>query len=563
MATNPKYKYKSWYGFLMPFFASLTLALFILYISGYKFGTGDQIIHLPFIKYLLDPDIYANDDLIKILKDKPSFFWFIFVPFLKLTGIELGFFVLQIFSLTTFLLAVYHFCREITKSSWGGFIGMLLFIFPKFSFGYSALFSPDYFIPRNFTVGFILIACVLYLRQRPLIAYFILGLIFNLHIISVIPILLTFICVDILKILKDVPNRRTEFKKLFISILGFLVGSAPLLITYTSFLSSNQSADPSIDYADYYNSVLTPFYQLQNVNGFLQLTNAILIILFSLILTLLTKGIKNKTKIFIVTLLVVCSALVGLSVLSETVFKNPLLLQLQLGRSGEYTTLVFISLFSYILVKLFASGVNKVLIFVVLLLGISAPYISPLILSAFGAKVRNKVAVLLLVLLLGFFINRPYIKNPERGQFTFNIEVGQNDNVKAQEWLKNNTQKSAVVLAPYYIGGFTEPDFRTISERTTVLTNADLVETILNADFLPRTKEKINDVTGNSYDYLLKDDNLFNYYIGREHYHRNLANNRGYLKNKYQVSYIVVEAGYSLNDVAVVYENDSYKIYQL
>lgn len=546
---------------LLPLAAAAALSVFITLISNYQYGTGDQIIHLPFVKYLLDPSTYNHDDLIGLLKDKPTYFWFIFTPLLKFTGIENGFLFLQLFSLTLFLFGVYLFCKEVTKSYWAGFVGMGLFILPKFSFGYSALFSTSYFIPRNFTVGFIILAVVLFLKNYKALAYFVLGLICNLHIISVVPMILSFLTFDALAVFRSDQKRRSAVQ--FIKyVSSFLLGFLPLLINFISVAFSKTATDSSVNFVDYYNSVLTPFYEYQSRDGFLQFYNAVLVIVIGFLALAAIRGIGGGIKKFQMILLGVASALVLASVFFERLYPNSFLLQLQLGRSGEYTTLVFAALFSYLVYKLVTNKVGGLYTALVIILGVLSPFLSPLFLAAGALKTRYSIPVVILALLLTMWVNKSQLKYLDDAKLQLNTGVQSSENVQAQEWLKSNTEKSAVVLAPYYIGGFTEPDFRTVSERTNVLTNADLVETILNANFLPTTKEKINDVTGGKYELLLEDDNLFNYYIGREYYHQNLLSNAKYLKNKYNINYVIIESDFKLKG-NLVYENSKYKIYQL
>jgi hypothetical protein len=200
-------------------------------------------------------------------------------------------------------------------------------------------------------------------------------------------------------------------------------------------------------------------------------------------------------------------------------------------------------------------------------LGLVMPLISFLLpLSQFWKtknKFLNETLVEINLLLFLLMINYPFMNYIKWIKPKMHISYQQSDNTNAQLWLRENSDFNSTILAPFYIGGFTEPDFRTISERSNVLTNGELVETILNTSQILTTKNKINDLTGQSYNFLTKEDRLFDYYVERELYHNTISHNLAELKNKYGINFVVVESDFSLKSTKLVYSNGRYKIYQL
>jgi hypothetical protein len=96
-----------------------------------------------------------------------------------------------------------------------------------------------------------------------------------------------------------------------------------------------------------------------------------------------------------------------------------------------------------------------------------------------------------------------------------------------------------------------------------VLTNADLVETILNLDMLPITKQRLNTLTLGQYDNLLQADFLFDYHTARHFYHSALNSDYDNITNSFNVDYVLIEADYNLHGHTPVFTNGKFKIYKV
>ncbi len=545
-------------------------ALFMLWYGNYQYGTGDQIIHIPYIKYLINPQLYHQDSLIDLLKEKPSLFWNLVLPVFKIVNIEYGLLFLQILSAIVFLWSIQLFTYTITKNKLAGWLAVILSLIPHYSFGFSSLFNASGFIPRNFTIGLIILALILYIKKKKILAYFSMGLLATLHIISVIPIVISCFVVDIYTAItnKDLDTLDSG-KKIAKYFLAFIIGCIPLLALYGGFANNNATKQVSaIDYTVYFKSILTPFYTNSTFPESLRLVDAALIVAACLY-TLTYGNIKlalPKRKL-LVAISLISTLLVGLSIVVENWVQIPLLMQLQQGRSGQYTVLVFTTLLAWQIAVIFKKSQNYFKLANLMFLSTVMPLFSlmlPLTLAikkksptVFTQLVKLNIVISLILFNYHFLSYLKYIKP------SVNTGIQLSDNTRAQLWLKNNSKPQDKILAPFYIGGFTEPDFRTVSERPVILTNGELVETILNTSHIPDTKSKLDDLTGNHYNYLTHEDRLFDYYIERKLYHQNIQSKLSYLKQKYQISYVVIESDYSLNSNKLVYSNDRYKIYQL
>jgi hypothetical protein len=424
------------------------LALFSLSISSYRYGIGDQLIDIPYIKYLLNPTLYPGDQLIPLLEQKASYFWPLFSNIFKITGIEYGFFILQLISLFFFLYMVWRLTYLVTTSQKAAYIAVLLFIIAKYSFGYSSLFSYSSFIPRNFTIGFILWTIVLFLSNKQYYAFFLLGLLSNLHVISIIPVLISF-GVYLLFF--------SNFKALIKNILLYLIGASPVIYKFLSNHGESGNQTLNAEYLDYYNSVLTPFYIQTTLHGYLQFYNALLIIVFTLIALKFVKLPDiNSLKLFKI-LTVVSALLVIVSVVFENSYPIPFFIQLQMGRSGVYSLLVFSILLALALSRMINNSHTKYWGLIFTLIAVLLPFtvlLTPLLLIN-KWPLRNKIVMYIFLIdlfLISLAININELKQLKDLKMELKVKAEVSDNSQAQDWLRNNTDTNAVLLAHTILG---------------------------------------------------------------------------------------------------------------
>jgi hypothetical protein len=62
---------------------------------GYHFGTFDEAMHIPFLKYMADPTLYPGDPMLSLHSIYYSFFWYAFIPVLRMGWLEPVLFILH------------------------------------------------------------------------------------------------------------------------------------------------------------------------------------------------------------------------------------------------------------------------------------------------------------------------------------------------------------------------------------------------------------------------------------------------------------------------------------
>ena len=163
-------------------FALATIAT-VLFV-GYYFGTFDQTIHIPFLKKYANPTLFPNDPFLELRFQHYSYFWRFFEPFYRLGVLEVAVFVVHVAVVYGTYWSLWDLSQTLFASSLAGLITVMGFSYPHIGFaGFPVIeFS---LLNRTFVLPFLLLAINLFLRRRYVLAFFIIGLMYNLHVISV------------------------------------------------------------------------------------------------------------------------------------------------------------------------------------------------------------------------------------------------------------------------------------------------------------------------------------------------------------------------------------------
>jgi len=530
--------HKIWQKKIYQYIFFAIASIITISLMGYYFGTFDQAIHIPFLKKYADPSLFPNDIFFNLRNFHYSFFWYFFIPFYRLRILEITMFITHF--LATFLT----------------FLAVIAFIFPHLGFAGFPIFEFS-LLNRTFTLPFLLLAINLYLNKKPLYAFLILGLMYNIHVISVNFVLAMFIFDSLLRI------REIGFKNFIKQFLTFLLFASPVLI----WKFSNSHVDIGLDRSWFYiinNSLLAHVFTLITTNPLINFTilNGIsaIIIFF---LTLPIKKTENDLKIsnFIWAALVI----LVVQVVAGTWLPLTIIIQSQIIRVG-----IFVNIFAYLyfagyISELFSNKkikLNKIILLIFALSFSISPLIS-LVILLLHKNVNNKsfinvlkyliIVIFLLTLIIFKFMNiwRPGI----------NIYPIKDDNYDVQIWAKNNTPKDAIFITPPALWWFYDLEWRVVSERSTVSTLSELLESAFLPSYIDYWRPRFEDVAPKALKQF-SDDPLKNIIITKKAYYSLSEKDIIRISKKYGAKYFVSEKP-SQYQFPIVYQNNGFTIYMI
>ncbi|MBL8058440.1 MAG: hypothetical protein JNK29_17175 [Anaerolineales bacterium] len=208
------------------FFLAVTAAAIL--VIGYHFGTFDQFAHIPYLKKYANPALYPNDSFIEMRFESFSYFWRAFVPLVQLDPLDTR--LLQWALLAGHVLVTYAtfwvlwaVSLELFHSPLAALLSSLAFFMPHLGFAGFPVFEFS-LLNRTFALPVALAAVLLYLRGRRVWAFAVLGLLFNIHIITVNFVLAMFGLDALLR------WRAGGWRWLALGGPVFLLGAAPVLI---------------------------------------------------------------------------------------------------------------------------------------------------------------------------------------------------------------------------------------------------------------------------------------------------------------------------------------------
>ena len=136
-------------------FLAATVATFLF--IGYHFGVFDEGMHIPFLKFMADPSLYPGDAMLGLHNVYYSYFWYGFIPFLRIGWLEPALFIIHFASIYLSFWAILELSETLFHNRLTSLLCMLAFIVPHFSFTGFPIFE---FAPLSRTVvlPFLLIA---------------------------------------------------------------------------------------------------------------------------------------------------------------------------------------------------------------------------------------------------------------------------------------------------------------------------------------------------------------------------------------------------------------------
>lgn len=532
------------------------LTLLAILISGYYFGTFDQVIHIPFLKKFADPTLYPADPFLDVREVHYSFFWLLFLPVYRLGVLEPVMFLIHVLSTFGMFIMAWALIDALFKKPLASLLGVIMLVFPHI--GLSGFqFIEFSLLNRTFALPFILGALILYLRKKTLFAFLLLGLMYNIHVVYV-NFAMAMVLMDCL-----IQFKKGGWKNLLLGLGMFLIGAAPILIWRSNSVPVDLSVRPDILQLSG-SALLAGVYYMFSTNPIIwvnTLQGAATFAFFVLGRRLnISKHDQTMTN-FMVGIGVVLVVQLVTTYFLPIVF----ILQLQILRIGVFLQIIGYVYFAGYLAHRYErhtqSEATSGIITAAYMFYLSP--IVPLLLSIIHKwfdKIRwRQVLVSCLLIILQVVTIYVAIR---AGLLGAKIEIygPKTAWTEAQIWAKENTPKEAMFITPPHILSHYEPDWRVFSERGTFAELVEIFEfpqpeyiTGWQTRFEMIAPGAIAQFNGNYFD---------TFRVTKEAYYRLHPEAFLNVATQYDIRYLVMEKPY-LQPFPIVYENAEFVIYDL
>lgn len=464
---------------------------------GYRFGTFDQVFHITFMKAFVNPALYQNDPLVGLRWQNYSLFWVPFQLFYKL-DLLFGFqesYILEtvIFAghvLVTYLTfwAVWGLTDELFHNPLTSLIATTAFVMPHI--GLSCI-TPIEFSLLNRTASLpILLYCLrLQLQKHTWLSLSLIGLLFNIHIISALFGLSMLLCELTLN------WKRVDWKQSGVGLSSMIILALPVAIWKTS----GPPIDPGVN-QHWFDTVNLSVLQHINSLWGLPFVNVLTLGgLGSLGMFLIARRYAaseshpaSQDAFFLAPILIVLFQVALMYLYPATIF-----MQLQLMRAGLLALIMgYVSFANYLAVRYETNNHEWNLLCLTTILNIF-PF---LVLLTWAPQNwlparRGRLVLAWMIMLGGTAAVIAYLfQYSVILAFGVNIYPARTDWYEAQRWARDHTPTDAMFIAPPYIWSFAEPDWRAFSERGTVASLTDGLEFALIPEYLPVWEKRFESV---------------------------------------------------------------------
>lgn len=543
----------------------LTRHLFFLAITlitvvgiGYHFGTFDQVFHIPYLKKSIDPSLYPGDTFLDLRFFHYSYFWFFFRPFLRLGVLEPVMFAAHVLATYFTFWMLWEFSITLFKSPLTALISTVAFMFPHIGLpGFTVIeFS---LLNRTFVLPFLLAAMVLYLRRCYWPAFLILGLMYNLHVISVGFVLAMLLLDCVLR------WRQIGWRNILIGLVVFAIGAAPVFVWKVHHAGIDFSLRPEVLDVAARGTLGTIYYIISDQPHILADTFCGIGTLLMFLSSWRTKPSMEHDRSMMNFVYAVGVVLV-IQVITTYWLPVTIIIQMQILRVAFYLQIFAYLYFAHLIVQRYIEGhLSKIDFWVQsgAFIVIPAPLITWLLWVArnwIGRQRWRQIAVVMLYV-GGTMIVAPIAWQNDTWRPGIYMYGPRTSWIDAQLWAKNNTSKDTRFITPPHIYGNYVADWRVFSERPAVATLPELQEVPFYPEYLPDWKKRFEAVAPGAVERF-----EHNYFTSRvytaESFYSLTSVDMIHIAREYHASYLVVEKPY-LYDFPVAYQNSEFIIYDL
>ena len=529
--------------------------------AGYYFGTFDQGINIPFLKKYIDASLFPRDPFLDLRLTHYSYFWFLFKPFYQLGVLEISIFIIYLLVIYTTFWALWKLSKTLFNNALVSFLTVISFILPHFSFGGFPLIEFS-LLNRTFVLPFLLLSIDLFLNRRYLLAFFLLGLMYNLHVISVnfILFMLLFECVVQFR-------KNGGWRTIILGISAFVIGALPVLIWKLSGTPVDLTLRPewfsivSRGVLDgfFYLFVPYPHVLLMTLSGF----STIVIFFIARAYSSPRRHDQTVTNFVFAALIVL-----GVEIITAQWYAVTIIIQSQIIRIGLFLLIFGYLYFVYYITEKYQAGMLKVsdfalfvgaLIFSILPVVVLITWFFHRLVSKASWRWFPGACVIALAFIGALIIS--YQKNIWRPGI--HIFAQHSPWYDVQVWARDHTPKERVFITPPHMQDwwFYYLDWRVVSERSTVVTLSDLTETILTPQYITTWKTRFEELAPRALNSFR--GNIFeNIEITNKAYYSLTKQNILRIAKKYEASYLVVKKPHRYA-FPEEYENSEFIVYGL
>jgi hypothetical protein len=537
----------------------LILALLTITLAGYHFGTFDQAIHIPFLKKYADPSLFPNDKFFDLRFLHYSYFWFFFEPFYWLGLLEEAMFLTHVFATYLTFWALWTLSYDLFQSPAASLLSLIVFVFPHLGFAAFSIFEFS-LLNRTFVFPFLIFSLVLFLRQRYWLAFALLGVMYNLHVISV-NFVLAMLLLDCL-----IEFRRVGWLNLLLGIVSFILTALPVLVW--KFSGSGVDLTPRPEWFSIITrGVLYNIFYL--FAGYPQVVLATLSGMGGLGLLFIARRFAPlpRTDRTIMIFIYAALLILGIQVIATHWLPVTIIIQSQITRAGLFILLFSYLYFTHYLVHWYESGGLSKFNFGLLMsiCAISPFSFVPLIIWGIQRltpwtrwQPAAAASIALVSLSTGSAAVAPGYEFWYPGIYISGHRTAWYD---VQIWARNNTSKDTVFITPPQIWWWYESDWRVFSERSTVATLSELLEAAFAPEYIDQWQPRFEALAPGALEQF-KGNYFENVKLTAQAFYGLSSGDLACIAGQYKASYLVVEKPHWRN-FPEVYENEQYVVYDL
>jgi len=525
---------------------------------GYYFGTFDQSSHIPFLKKYADPSLFPGDAFFDLRFTHYSYFWFFFLPFYRLGLLEPSMFVVYVLTIYATFWALWRLSQTLFDNPLSSLLSIIAFTLPHIGFaGFSVIeFS---LLNRTFVLPFLLLALDLYLQRRYLLTFLLLGLLYNLHVISV-NFVLFMVLFDAL-----VQRNRVGWRAIVQGMIVFVIAASPVLIWKLG--GSPVDFSPRWQWFSIISRGMLEilFYMLAPYPQILIVTlggvSAIVLFFIARRHAPAPQHDRSITNFIYATLIIL-----AVEIVTAQWYPATIIIQSQIIRAGLFVVIFGYLYFANYLAKGYQSGRVARPDFTLLTSALACSICPVVLLIAWAgqrwisaARLRRMaVALLVLVTFVGMSAEL-YATNLWRPGI--HIFAQRSPWYDAQVWARDHTPRDALFITPPQIWWFYDLEWRVISERSTVVTLSELLEAAFSPEYMDHWKPRFEALAPGALDQF-QGDIFANIGTTAHAFYSLSTGDLRRVARTYGASYLVVEKPHRYA-FPVVYENEEFIIYRL